>query len=148
MASIRRIYNHIQERRRSRSRSRSLSSSSEIHLPTMSTRPKAECRECRMGIFCYDHVESSTQPVAIPDQNEPPSTSNSKDTEKLEAKVSESDNRTSSSGNGVFERSHSDSNVNSRSSSRKRPRSPAIRDPALPQIFVEGVELPYWKSMR
>jgi hypothetical protein len=143
MPSIRKLYNHIQKRRRSKSRSRSSSPSTEDPTKTMSDRAKAECRECQLGLFCYDHVERTAQsdtpevsgeqqPEAISKQNQPGATDENDTPVSNDQPLSQA----------VFETSDTDDGKNDQPVPRRH--SQQQRDPSLPQIKVNGVEIPYW----
>lgn len=141
MPSIRKIYNNVQQRRRFRSRSRSPSPSSESPQIIMSSQtPKADCRACTLGLFCYDHVESPTTSAA-PQQPETEHKSGQANTARPQDRQSTSDSVQPPS-QGVFEKSCSDENTNSQDTAKAE--SKHGRDPSLPSIQVNGVEIPYW----
>lgn len=142
MSSFRRIYNHLQKHRRSHARSPLLSAETRSSR-TMAFISIPECRECRLGLFCYNHVESciptSTshgQPMAS-NTNEPAQAKPTSNTDIQQPKES-----TSAPNSGTFEKSQSDGEAQTTSNPTSNPRP--SRDPNLPQIFVENVEIPYW----
>ena len=101
----------------------------------MSADNSANCRPCRLKIFCYDHIQAEDDNVEVPTQSEEIA-SDSKHT-----KPTEEDHSIVAS-HGTFERSESgDSEEDSTEPSIK---SQCTRDQKLPRILVNGVELPYW----
>lgn len=144
MPSIRKLYKYTQERYRSRSRSRSRSPSpSSDHDP--STMSAEHCRTCQLGLFCYDHVNAPrTSNQHTNSQTKPLSAPN--DTAKS------SQGSTPPSSTGAFEKSQPNEQPkfksalsNSQSSQGDRERE---RDPKLPRIQVNGVDIPYWITSR
>jgi hypothetical protein len=104
----------------------------------MSTASTDDCRACQLGTFCYDHASTSTTPTpASPPSNtqKPKQTPNSEAPEPEQGGLREDE--------GLFERSTASDDEHHRP---KTPPTRSVRNPSLPSIQVNGVEIPYWET--
>jgi hypothetical protein len=140
MSTISRPYRQHEQYYNSNPRSRppSPTPSNTSQSDTMSNASQDDCRACQLGIFCYDHTSTSTTPTPA----SPPSrTQEPNQTPNSEAPVPEQ--RSSSSDEGLFERS----NIGDEEDHRlKTPPTRSVRNPSLPIVQVNGIEIPYWET--
>lgn len=101
------------------------------------------CRTCQLGLFCYDHVDTPrTSNQHIGSQNKSSSA-------PISTAQSIQDPAPPSS-TGAFEKSQPNEQPKAKFalSNGQSSQGDCERDPKLPRIQVNGVDIPYWITSR
>lgn len=110
----------------------------------MTSREENQCRACRLKIFCYDHISPTV--AEEESTHKPTKTSEKEGVEHATPDISESNEDTNSNSSepisyGKFERSQQNEGEDEDNTNTKTP--PPTRDPALPRIQINGIEITY-----
>lgn len=107
----------------------------------MSTTSPADCRVCQLGLFCYDHVHTPRTPTATQQRHADP------ETKQASPAIKPPQPNKEPPSTGTFEKSLSHEQTEIKPAPKGQSQQQE-RDPKLPRIQVNGVEIPYWVTSR